>query len=196
MLSSPLDEEKNKCSQHGGGNEASMMESMSMFGSRGTTRVQREDGELPSPATEMIERSVEERGVDPAQHEKKPWLRCGIGRWEQFLFEPTHAHLLASAELKHDKDEWLNLYDRCVIGNHLDDVKGLLRLICAQTRVMNDGSSELLFPRVGNAVGYVKGLSEVTAELDDWKNNRESLGIGQKHVRMQRKSYDVNYQKV
>ena len=170
--SGPPVEEQSKTKQRSHSIDASMSESVSMSASRDAVKTEREEGVHPSPSTEIDERKVHDQVVSLDLREKKPWLQCGIEQWERFLFEPTHAHLLGAADLEHNKEEWMELYDRCVMGNHQEDVIGLLRLIFAQTGAMNNGNNKMLFPRAGDAELHVTKMSEIAEDLNNWKGNR------------------------
>ena len=78
------------------GVETSLSESLS--GSRDVTGGHKAEGVRPSPINDTLGSTtsdksiraseVAEEGLDLSKFEKKPWVRCGITRWEKFLFGP------------------------------------------------------------------------------------------------------------
>jgi hypothetical protein len=114
---------------------------------------------------EISERPQYDRQISFVLQKEKPWLQCGIEKWERFLHEPAHAHLLRAAEHEHNPEEWVELYDRCVTSTRWDDASKLLRLIFAQTRAMNQGKSNILFPRAGEAEEYIETMLDVAEDL-------------------------------
>jgi hypothetical protein len=167
----PSGEGQTRTKQRSQSIDASMSESLSMSGSRDAAKAEKEDRVRPSPCAE--DEKVYDHVINPALREKKPWLWCGIGKWERFLYEPTHAYLLGAAAVEHNKEEWMQLYDRCAKEDRQDDIVNLRRLICAQTRAMNEGSNnKMLFPRAGEAELYVTNMYEVAKELDRWRSDK------------------------
>jgi hypothetical protein len=64
------------------------------------------------------------------------------------LCERSNAKLTSAAKVVHDDEEWSHLYRTCLDDGHEHDITSLMRLICAQTRAINAGSSSIIYGSV------------------------------------------------
>ena len=109
----------------------------------------------------------------PSGLSQKPWLRCGIPAWEEFLLERNDSKLCRAATVRHAHAEWLQVYNTCMDEGHREDAKSLLRLIYAQTRQINISNDFLLLARVCGLEVHTCAIDDITAPLDQWRRNQD-----------------------
>ena len=85
------------------------------------------------------------------------------------MCERTNHRLVAAAQLAHDHEEWISRYRSCVSDGHDADIKSLMRLIYAQSRVINTGQKgNFMSARVVDTKNITESRADVMHNIKRW----------------------------
>ena len=105
--------------------------------------------------------------------EQKPWLRCCLIAWEAFFCEGSANRLMSAKKISHDDEEWVNVYHACRAQGTEKDVRNLMRLIYAQTSMLNTNNNLYTFVRVGDTIEMRASKDANAYPIQQWRRNQD-----------------------